>query len=100
MKDAIDGFGNLLAGGDPESSLGRIASPGSATVAAHVGLNHAAESRSAVNFVRSALREEGHKVSANTISKGGKFLGKAALALHVGLAANEGREAYNACTED
>lgn len=65
-----------------------------------VGLDHAAESRQVTRAVRAALREEGHKVSANAVGKGFKFLGKAAWAVHLGLAANEGREEYNACMAD
>ena len=65
---------------------------------AEKGLDSVAENRPLIIAVRTALRQEGWSVTGNALARGARFLGKAALAVHVGFAANDGREAYDACT--
>jgi hypothetical protein len=64
---------------------------------AEKGLDSIAENGPLIITVRTALRQEGWTVTGNALARGAKLLGKAALAAHVGFAANDGREAYNAC---
>ena len=51
-------------------------------------------------MIRTALLEEGHKLSGNAIAAGAKFLSHGALISHAAFAASDGREAYKACMED
>ena len=77
--------------------------PSSLSVAAHQGLNKVAGTpgnRPIVAMIRTALLEEGHKLSGNAIAAGAKFLGHGALITHALFAAWEGRKDYKACMED
>jgi hypothetical protein len=75
----------------------RLISPGTVAFSAEQGLEHVAENRPLIITIRTALREQGTKVSGNAIARGSKLLGKAALVLHGVFALNDGREAYDAC---
>ncbi|PYT73240.1 MAG: hypothetical protein DMG39_06975 [Acidobacteria bacterium] len=70
---------------------------GTVSVAAHVGLDRVAENRPLLNTVKAALKEEGHKVSANALGRGAKFAGKIAFVAHIGFATYEGWEDYQTC---
>ena len=100
MKKEIDSGVDFLAGQSLDETVPGMVTGGTMAKGAEVGLDHAAESRPLTTAVRAALREEGHKVSANAVGRGFKFFSRAALAVHVGLAMNEGREEYNACMAD
>ena len=67
---------------------------------AEQGLESVADNRPLIITVRTALREEGWKVSGNALARGARFFAKAAFAAHVAFAAAEGREAYNTCMAD
>jgi hypothetical protein len=95
MKKEIDAAGNFLMG-DSNAVSGMI-TPGTMAFSAEQGLEHVAENRPLIVTVRSALREEGWKVSGNALARGAKFLGKAAIVAHVAFAAADGSEDYNAC---
>ena len=98
MKKEIDALASPILG-SPNAIEGPVG-VGPATVGAEVGLDKFAESRAAVNAVRSALGEEGHRIAAATIRKAARFGGRVALGAHVAFAFGDAREAYNACTEN
>ncbi|MEQ1472557.1 MAG: hypothetical protein ABLQ96_01985 [Candidatus Acidiferrum sp.] len=95
MKNEIQASVNFFLG--DSSAAGGAVTPGTAMKGTEVGLEHAANNRPLQIAVRRALREEGHKVSANALAKGARFGAKAAFVFHVGFAANDGREAYQGC---
>ena len=97
LKNDIDALAGSILGdaGDVKGPVGQ----GTAAVLAEKGLEAGAESKTAVKAVQSALREEGTKVSASAVRRAAKFGAKLAVAAHIAFAANDGREAYNACKE-
>jgi RHS repeat-associated protein len=106
----LKGFmGGLILKKDIDAALSPILGPppggyegtgmGTASVAAEEGLKHVAENRPFLNTVKAALKEEGHRVSANALARGARFLSRAAVVTHVAFAANDGREDYNACMQ-
>ncbi len=98
LKNEIDAAVNFLLG-DTNAVQG-VVSPGSIYLGAEQGLESVADNRPLIITVRTALREEGWKVSGNALARGARFFAKAAFAAHVAFAAAEGREAYNTCMAD
>jgi RHS repeat-associated protein len=96
LKKDIDFALSPILGPPPDGNIG----VGTATVAAEKGLERVAENRPFLRAVRAALKEEGHRVSANSLARGAKFLSRAALVTHVAFAANDGREDYKTCMEN
>jgi hypothetical protein len=82
--------------GDANAVQGAV-TPGVVAWGTEQGLEHVAESRPLIVATRTALRQEGWRVSGNALARGAKFLGKAAFALHAAFAAVDGNEAYEAC---
>jgi hypothetical protein len=82
--DQFRGF-NALWIGDPNEIQGAV-TPATLAWGAESGLEHVAENRPLIIGVRSALREEGWRISGNAIARKTKLLGKFAGIIHVGFA--------------
>jgi RHS repeat-associated protein len=100
LKKEIDATIGLLLGASPDSTIPQAVTPGSVAVPAEISLESVAgapNSRPIIATLRTALREQGWKVSGNALAEGAKFLGHVALGVHIAFAANDGNEAYRAC---
>lgn len=103
LKKEINAAVNYLMGASADSTVPQIVTGSAVSIPLHVGLDELAgvpNARPGVELIRTALREQGYKVSGNTIARTSKLLGKLAFVAHIAFAANDGREAYNACNED
>jgi RHS repeat-associated protein len=100
FKKEIDAFGGLLAGDKLSTAIQGAVTPGVAASGAEHGLDAVAENRPLLVTIRSALRAEGWRVTANGLGKFASRLGSVAIGVHVAFAGFDGYKAYQECMEN
>jgi hypothetical protein len=96
FNDEIKATADAIADGSLKPFKDAV-STGTAVEAAHQGAEHVAENRSVQKAIKSALRSQGVKTSANAVGRASSLLSKAFTAVSAAFAINAAYGEYQAC---